>query len=154
MRRPRQRIECVPTPLNVFLVGVAGDEEIDSIGERKKIEKSVRRCAQRRLALLRTGLMAEAVLTPRHKDLETGIWTRAAPLTEAPYCKFGRGAKQKVFRAAAVSVVFAAQPSLPLVADRHCLRPPATQAMKDQRLRSAARDMPVSGKVEVREHGS
>ena len=25
--------------------------------------------------------MAEAVLTPRYKDLETGIWTRAAPLT-------------------------------------------------------------------------
>lgn len=39
--------------------------------------------------------MAEAVLTPRYKDLETGIWTRAAPLTEARYCEFGRGAKQK-----------------------------------------------------------
>jgi hypothetical protein len=26
-------------------------------------------------------IMAEAVLTPRNKDLKSGIWTRAAPLT-------------------------------------------------------------------------
>jgi hypothetical protein len=25
--------------------------------------------------------MAEAVLTPRNNDLESGLWTRAAPLT-------------------------------------------------------------------------
>jgi hypothetical protein len=28
-----------------------------------------------RWALLKTGLMAEAVLTPRYKDLEAGTWT-------------------------------------------------------------------------------
>jgi len=29
-----------------------------------------------RLALLKAGSMAEAVLTPRNKDLESGLWTR------------------------------------------------------------------------------
>jgi hypothetical protein len=29
-----------------------------------------------RLALLKPGSMAEAVLTPRNKDLESGLWTR------------------------------------------------------------------------------
>jgi hypothetical protein len=53
---------------------------MSKISQREK--RKVRRCAQTRLALLKTGLMAEAVLTPRNKDLKTGIWTRAAPLTK------------------------------------------------------------------------
>jgi hypothetical protein len=45
---------------------------------RQKKRETVR---PKRLALLQAGSMAVAVLTPRNNDLESGIWTRAAPLT-------------------------------------------------------------------------
>ena len=43
------------------------------MGSAKKRCETVR---PMRLALLQAGLMAEAVLTPRNKDLESGLWTR------------------------------------------------------------------------------
>ena len=50
----------------------------------------------KRSALLQAGSMAVAVLTPRNNDLESGIWTRAAPLTRLRIsAKWGREKKKK-----------------------------------------------------------
>jgi hypothetical protein len=57
-----------------------------------------------RLALLKTGSMAEAVLTPRYKDLDAGIWTRAAPLTTSRYPELRCTQKKKRLRGASLGV--------------------------------------------------
>lgn len=44
--------------------------------------------------------MAEAVLTPRNNDLESGMWTRAAPLTSmriSPKWDWEKGKTQRIF---------------------------------------------------------
>ncbi len=42
--------------------------------------------------------MAEAVLTPRNNDLESGMWTRAAPLTSMTITKDSIWEKQKIMQ--------------------------------------------------------
>ena len=50
---------------------------------RKNWQKTWGTVRPKRLALLQAGSMAVAVLTPRNNDLESGTWTRAAPLSQA-----------------------------------------------------------------------